>query len=878
MATGSSTPAGAVPAERVHSRDVVKRAGRDCGIFTMACDRAGNACNNACFHINCQSGGAASRTMVYDGTNDDTRNRAQSGCEAGRSVCNVMPFSQAFHDPQDNRLGDVTINCDEWPMALTKQGDFVPAIAGGSQLAAFIQGYTPTRGQGKTCPGAVLAGDFWQVEFDLVGADPRYCTPTGGCANDQYQFHMTAKGTALDFPYNPGAMNRYTQEGTGGKDLLQCSVTVHRVGDKAFNIAVFDNTGTKRGENSLSSFSNGGYVTVTGLPATLRFTRIGPYAESGAGNAFLYNSPFPVQWFGDTQDRGTKCVEAGLTGDTKTQSIAHCKMFCFHFKSPEFIPHPPSYALAMATMLPPPSKRRKTIIAEKARAQQDVDSIPSDLGSVRVQFFDHLTKKPTGAPVVIPVADATVKNLELIVNTLQGRDATERVSYRFFYRTRSKVTERKRPHSQVMEGDGAPGQLKDIVEDLHQPVHNTGVETTEDTIGLDFEPQAIFHVRAVTRCSASIPGHGKAILAASFSPSTASRMVTGSGDNTARIFDTDTGTPLHTLKGHTSWVLVVCWSPDDATIATGSMDNTVRLWDPKTGLPLGQPLKGHSQWIHSLAWEPYHLRQNSIVRLASSSKDTTVRIWDTVLKRIDLVLSGHKSSVSCVRWGGTGIIYTASHDKTIKLWDSTKGTLISTLSAHAHWVNHLALSTDLVLRTAYHDHTGQIPSTDVGKIAKAKERYEKAATVNNRITERLVTASDDNTIFLWDPLVTTKPLVRLLGHQKQVRHVTFSPDGARIASSGFDNAVKLWNAHDGKLITTLRGHVGAVYISCFSPDARWLVSGSKDTTLKVWDVQTGKLKQDLPEHHDEVYAVDWSPDGSMVGSGGKDKAVKLWRF
>lgn len=60
------------------------------------------------------------------------------------------------------------------------------------------------------------------------------------------------------------------------------------------------------------------------------------------------------------------------------------------------------------------------MVAEEARAQQEVDSIPSDLGSVRVQFVDHSTGKQTGAPVVIPVAEATVKNLELILNTLQG--------------------------------------------------------------------------------------------------------------------------------------------------------------------------------------------------------------------------------------------------------------------------------------------------------------------------------------------------------------------------------------------------------------------------------------------------------------------------
>lgn len=111
-----------------------------------------------------------------------------------------------------------------------------------------------------------------------------------------------------------------------------------------------------------------------------------------------------------------------------------------------------------------------------------------------------------------------------------------------------------------------------------------------------------------------------------------------------------------------------------------------------------------------------------------------------VSKRIESVLSGHKGSVSCVRWGGTGRIYTSSHDKSVKIWDADKGTLINTLSSHSHWVNHLALSTDFVLRTAYHDHTGEIPETQEEKIKKARERFEKAATISNEIVERLVTA------------------------------------------------------------------------------------------------------------------------------------------
>ena len=79
----------------------------------------------------------------------------------------------------------------------------------------------------------------------------------------------------------------------------------------------------------------------------------------------------------------------------------------------------------------------------------------------------------------------------------------------------------------------------------------------------------------------------------------------------------------------------------------------------------------------------------------------------------------------------------------------------------------------------------------------------------------------------------------MIGHQKQVNHVTFSPDGLLIASAGFDNHTKIWNARDGTFINTLRGHVAPVYQCCFSADSRLLVTASKDTTL-MSDTQTCK--------------------------------------
>merc|ERR1712038_1242267 len=157
---------------------------------------------------------------------------------------------------------------------------------------------------------------------------------------------------------------------------------------------------------------------------------------------------------------------------------------------------------------------------------------------------------------------------------------------------------------------------------------------------------------------------------------------------------------------------------------------------------------------------------------------------------------------------------------------------------------------------------------------KAQERYN---CVKGSEPERLVSGSDDFTLFLWTPETEKKSIARLTGHQQLINQVLFSPDTRLLASASFDKSVKLWDGRTGKYITSLRGHVQRVYQVAWSADSRLLCSGSADSTLKVWDMKTKKLLNDLPGHADEVFAVDWSPDGQRVVSGGKDKVLKLWR-
>jgi WD40 repeat protein len=204
-----------------------------------------------------------------------------------------------------------------------------------------------------------------------------------------------------------------------------------------------------------------------------------------------------------------------------------------------------------------------------------------------------------------------------------------------------------------------------------------------------------------------LKGHTELVSSADFSPD-GKKVVTASRDETARIWDAETGKELVQLKGHTDWVYSADFSPDGKKVVTASEDETARIWDAETGKELVQ-LKGHTEWVCSADFSP------DGKKVVTASDDLTARIWDAETGKELVQLKGHTDWVNSADFSPDGKkVVTASSDKTARIWDAETGKELVQLKGHTNSVYSADFSPDgKKVVTASRDETARI--WDVGQ-------------------------------------------------------------------------------------------------------------------------------------------------------------------
>uniref|UniRef100_A0A7M4EPC6 F-box/WD repeat-containing protein 7 n=2 Tax=Crocodylus porosus TaxID=8502 RepID=A0A7M4EPC6_CROPO len=268
------------------------------------------------------------------------------------------------------------------------------------------------------------------------------------------------------------------------------------------------------------------------------------------------------------------------------------------------------------------------------------------------------------------------------------------------------------------------------------------------------------------------------------------RIVSGSDDNTLKVWSAVTGKCLRTLVGHTGGV----WSSQmrDNIIISGSTDRTLKVWNAETGECI-HTLYGHTSTVRCM-----HLHEKRVV---SGSRDATLRVWDIETGQCLHVLMGHVAAVRCVQYDGRRVV-SGAYDFMVKVWDPETETCLHTLQGH----------------------TNRVYSLQFDGI-------------------HVVSGSLDTSIRVWD-VETGNCIHTLTGHQSLTSGMELKDN--ILVSGNADSTVKIWDIKTGQCLQTLQGpnkHQSAV--TCLQFNKNFVITSSDDGTVKLWDLKTGEFIRNL---------------------------------
>ncbi len=347
-------------------------------------------------------------------------------------------------------------------------------------------------------------------------------------------------------------------------------------------------------------------------------------------------------------------------------------------------------------------------------------------------------------------------------------------------------------------------------------------------------------------------------------------LVTGGGDNTAKVWDVITGELIYTLSGHNGEVSAVAYSQDGEQIVTGSQDSIGRLWRTGTGIePI--TLSGHNASVNSLAYN------NEGTQLATGGADNIAFIWNPENGNILQTFIRHDGAVNDLVFSPDDThLVTASNDQIVRFFDVQTAEITAVLR-HDSAVKTLAFSPDgSILATG--DDTNTIHLWDV---ASQEEVHvvDVGATIRDiayHPTDSVLTVATNTAVSLWDVNTLEKTLDIPLP-TGPINQIAFSHDGHTIAAASNDGTAKLWHYPSGNEMHTLIGHNGAVLAVAFNPDDTLLATGGANRTARIWALDTGANVRIVRGHTGNVTAVSFNPDPAdpHLATASSDRTVQI---